>query len=152
MNQDDIERYLSRQTTSVCVDLSFDQDAQLPRATQIHVDHYQWSIVLRYLSYEQSVNLDDSHFTQAYVRGNYSSLSEIIQYLEDYLDAPFKDWINYTRHGYHIELSPQELGLYQAINWNHWIPQQLIVPSGSEFEVIRPWRGVLPLLIPCSHS
>ena len=47
---------------------------------------------LKYLLYEAETNLDDSHLTQAFLTGEYSSLDLIIANLEAFLGLCFEVW------------------------------------------------------------
>ena len=155
MNEDDFARYLGRRNGVLCVDLRFDDDARTPRATEIHKSNGEYSVYLRYLTYQLEVNLDDSQFTQGYVSGEYNDLDAVIRSLEGFLGITLASWQNFSKTGYLISLSAEQIGQYEDIDWANWIPYKISVPAETEFQIIRPpeWVGatrLIPSLAP--HS
>ncbi|MBZ9751727.1 hypothetical protein K7W42_12735 [Deinococcus sp. HMF7604] len=148
MDADDFTRYLGRRSGILCVDLRFDEDARTPRATEIHKSNGDYSVYLRYLTYQCDANLDDSQFTQGYVAGGYGDLDSVIMSLESFLDVALASWKNFSKMGYLISLNVEQLSQYEGINWTNWIPSELSVPVEAEFQIIRPpeWIGVTRLI------
>jgi hypothetical protein len=98
------------------------------------------------------VCLGDSQSTQACLIGEYPSLESITENLEAFLGLPFGDWTNHTRLGLSAELTPSEWDAHKAIDWRHWHPERLLVPAGTEFQIMRPeeWVNRTALIPVCS--
>ena len=143
MNREELFLHAGHRTGNICIDLRFDTDTATPRATVIYFNRGQWSAGLKYLLYKAGECLDDSQFTQAFLVGEYPSLEAVIEHLELFLGVQFAFWTNYTRLGLSVELAPSELAAYEAIDWRHWLPERLMVPSGTAFHIRRPeeWAG-----------
>ncbi|WP_424951137.1 hypothetical protein [Deinococcus sp.] len=148
MNHEELLRYAGQRNGSICVDLRFDPETCTQRDTSIYFFRGQWSVGLRYLTYEPGVSLEDSSFTQAYLTGDYPSLDEVIEHLKVFLSLKFETWKNFTKTGLLLDLTPTEKASYEAINWQYWQPEHLLVPSGTTLEIMRPeeWRGQVTLL------
>jgi hypothetical protein len=147
MDVDEIMRYAGNRNGYIGIDLRFDYDTKTPRVVEICYFRSAWSIDIKYLTYDIDASLDDSQFTQAIVTGNYDSLSKVIESIEDYINMPISNWHNYSKSGYSITLTPEEMSAYRSIDWENWRPDSLIVPKGSVFDIIRPdeWLGVTHL-------
>lgn len=148
MTIEELMRYAGNRNGYIGVDLRFDPYTNTPRAIEIHHFRGEWSVDLRYFTYDAESNLDDSQFTQARITGRYNNLQEIVDSLKNYLDKPIDEWFNYSRSGYRIALSPEEMARYQSIDWTNWLPEEIRVPGGTEFNIIRPteWVGVTNLV------
>lgn len=154
MEKDELLRYAGHRNGYICVDLRFDLETTVVRAIQIHFLKGSWSISLNYLPYERLEYLPDEENPNldgadrlAILRGKYASLDEIIRVLEEYLDRPLSQWHNFSRHGYYISLDDDELLKYKSIDWATWIPQKILVPEGSDYEIVKPasWFGRVKL-------
>ncbi|WP_407540108.1 hypothetical protein Q0M94_01530 [Deinococcus radiomollis] len=143
MNREELSLHAGHRTGNICIDLRFDTDTATPRATIIYFNRGQCSVGMKYLLYEAGKHLDDSQFAQAFLVGEYPSLEAIIEHLELFLGVQFVAWTNYTRLGQIIELTATELSAYKAIDWQHWLPERLMVPSGTTFHIMQPeeWAG-----------
>lgn len=148
MTIDELLTYAGNRNGYVGVDLRFDKNTNTPRVVEIHFFRGSWSVDLRYLTYDLENNLDDSQYTQARITGGYNTLQELVTSLEEYIGKSINEWVNYSRSGYEIILSPEEISKYQAIDWANWLPEEVEVPDGTEFTIIRPleWVGVTHLI------
>ena len=114
------------------------------RAVEVHQFRKSWSVELRFLSYRLECNLNDSEFTQAYISGPYDDVNVLIECVEEFVKRPLTQWINFSRSGYFISLSSEHMHMYETVPWSTWVPNRILIPKNSTFEVIRPleWQEV----------